>query len=185
MQLGRLLQKRVYQQDDVIYREGDPPVFFYIIYKGFVSITSKATELIPIYRIKSGYFGEYEIIFQKPRQYTAIAGSACTLYALELNDFKRLFLDETASNGLAWQVRQQAEQRFHKIEACEADFSFFIRRKVFWKLVLPPSSKRRKQRDAANKILKDAQEAPVVEHLSMSRSRALSSAAESRMSQDE
>ena len=63
LQLGRLLQQRVYQQDDIIYREGDPPVFFYLIFKGFVSITSKATELIPIYRINKGYFGEYEIIF--------------------------------------------------------------------------------------------------------------------------
>ena len=138
--LGRLLQKKEYAQDEVIYSKGDPALYFYIIRKGVLNVMTKQTETVPLMEIRNGYFGEYELLFSEPRKNTVIAATDCELYVLERIDFRKFILahPETKVQGSTFkeQFELAAINRRKQLEKLQADFDFFVRRKIFWKLVL-------------------------------------------------
>jgi Cyclic nucleotide-binding domain/Ion transport protein len=138
--LGRLLKKKVYSQDEVIYNKGDPPLYFYIILKGRISVMTKQTDSVPLMEIRNGYFGEYELLFSEPRKHTLIATTDCELYVLERIDFRKFILTHPETKIVGSSLKEQFELaaiiRCKLLERLQADFDFFVRRKIFWKLVL-------------------------------------------------
>lgn len=144
--LGRQLTKKLYSKDEVIYNKGDPALYFYIIRKGVVSVMTKQTETVPLMEIHSGYFGEYELLFPEPRKNTVIACTDCELYVLERLNFRKFILEhsETKVSGssLKEQFELKAKLRRKELEKLQAEFDFFVRRKIFWKLVLRNIRKR-------------------------------------------
>ena len=93
LEIGKLLEKKEYQADDVIYNKGDPATYLYILLQGAVTFMMTGIELVPILRITKGYFGEREIMLQTTRNHTVTAESSkVVLYRLSRSDFKRVFL---------------------------------------------------------------------------------------------
>ena len=68
-----MVHKKNVLKDQVIYNEGDPPVLFYILGSGHVNVMMKSIDSVPIVKIKTGFFGEYELIKNINRRYTVIA----------------------------------------------------------------------------------------------------------------
>jgi hypothetical protein len=144
LELGRMMTERNYNKDQVIFNHGDPAVFFYIIRKGKVRLLNKQLELIPIYEIRNGFFGEYEIIFGTTRQYTAVAETDCQLYLVDIINFKRFFLTEAKDLDFREAFIIAAHVRMNAVHKAQADFDFFMRRKMFWKIVLRESRSKHK-----------------------------------------
>jgi len=136
LELGRLMTKRYYNKDQIVYNNGDPAAFFYIIRKGTVRILNKQLELIPIYEIRNGFFGEYEIIFGTTRQYTVVAHTDCQLYLVDIIDFKRFLITESKDIEFTERMIKAAEERMRLVEYTQSQFDFFLKRKMFWKIVL-------------------------------------------------
>ena len=134
LELGRLVESKTYEKGDYIYYKGEYATYFYILAQGSVAITMDMLDTIPIYEIKKGYFGEYEIIFPMKRQYNMIAKTDCRVYRLECSNFKRIFLDDPEDLILCFDITRQAEQRVAKIEETKQSFESFLKRQLFWKL---------------------------------------------------
>ena len=69
--IERILHKRSYKEDEVLFHEGDPGVGMYIIEKGRVNITlGKEAKLLAVISDKE-FFGEIALLSETPRTATA------------------------------------------------------------------------------------------------------------------
>jgi len=71
--IERILHKRSYKENEVMFHEGDPGVGMYIIEKGRVNITlGKEEKLLAVLSDKE-FFGEIALLSETPRTATATA----------------------------------------------------------------------------------------------------------------
>ncbi|MEE9117059.1 MAG: cyclic nucleotide-binding domain-containing protein, partial [Calditrichia bacterium] len=71
--IERILHKRTYKEDEVLFHEGDPGAGMYIIEKGRVNITlGKEEKLLAVLSDKE-FFGEIALLSETPRTATATA----------------------------------------------------------------------------------------------------------------
>ncbi|XP_078503041.1 potassium/sodium hyperpolarization-activated cyclic nucleotide-gated channel 2-like isoform X1 [Lissotriton helveticus] len=81
------LKFEVFQKDDIIFRNGSIGKKMYLIDAGVILLDDSST-LISI--SKGDYFGEYSLLDNRKRTFTAKAFTACRLYALSLESFKKV-----------------------------------------------------------------------------------------------
>jgi len=151
LQLGRKLKKREYFKDQIIYLKSEPAVSFYIIKKGAVEIESTICETIPAVKIKGGFFGEYELMKNIDREFTARAATDTVLYILDSFEFKKLFLN-SQEDLFSEEFIATAISRHETLRSVDKQLTHFFIRKVFWRTVLK-SSKKAANRDKLNKLI--------------------------------
>jgi hypothetical protein len=151
LQLGRKLKKREYFKDQIIYLKREPAVSFYIIKKGAVEIESTICETIPAVKIKGGFFGEYELMKNIDREFTARAATDTVLYILDSFEFKKLFLN-SQEDLFSEEFIATAISRHETLRSVDKQLTHFFIRKVFWRTVLK-SSKKAANRDKLNKLI--------------------------------
>ena len=77
--LERILHKREYKRDEVIFRQDEPGMGMYIIESGRVAIISEPAE-VHLSELGSGeFFGELALLDESPRSATAIAKTECKI----------------------------------------------------------------------------------------------------------
>jgi CRP-like cAMP-binding protein len=144
LSLGRMLTEKHFKKDQVIFNHNDPPVYFYIIMSGSIRYMMNKLELVPIMEINKGYFGEWELIKNYNREFTAIAKTDCVMFVLEIGQFKKMFLLNSHEDSLCEQFHLMAEKRNKILHKAQRDFEFFFRRKIFWRMALRGKTKKRK-----------------------------------------
>jgi CRP-like cAMP-binding protein len=78
----------------VIMREGEGGVFMYVVLQGHVAVSIHGTV---VERVSGGgVFGEMALVDQSPRTATAVAESACSLLAINRNEFLSLVQSKPA-----------------------------------------------------------------------------------------
>lgn len=88
------MRRHYFGKGSCIFLKGDPSENFYVIQKGTIDLTLDDECMIPFVRIKEGYFGEFELIKDIPRLFTAVSSSNSTVYSIEKAEFFKLFLNE-------------------------------------------------------------------------------------------
>ena len=133
IRLGNNLQKREYERDSVIYLKDTEAAAFYVIFKGTVGLMING---IPIHfvKIESGFFGEYELIMNTPRQFTAVALTDCILYSLNSPEFKRIIL--TRSSQFCRDFEYFAKVRQFDFQCYHEELHNKFLRKLFWRQAL-------------------------------------------------
>ena len=144
LSLGRILTEKHFKKDQVIFNHYDPPVYFYIIMSGSIRYMMNKLELVPIMEINKGYFGEWELIKNYNREFTAIAKTDCVMFVLEIGQFKEMFLLNSQEDSLCEEFHLMAENRNKILHKAQRDFEFFFRRKIFWRMALRGKTKKRK-----------------------------------------
>ncbi len=77
--LDRILHRREYLQDEVIFREGEPGMGMYVVQRGTVAIMSEP-ENQQLFEMQEGdFFGELALLDDSPRSATAIARTNCSV----------------------------------------------------------------------------------------------------------
>ena len=76
----RILHKREYQPDEVIFRQEEPGMGMYIIESGTVEIVAEPSQ-IQLSELTDGeFFGELAILDESPRSATARSKTQCTIF---------------------------------------------------------------------------------------------------------
>jgi len=88
--LLRILQRRLFEKDTVIFREGDPPTCAYIILSGSVHIAKQNENTIALLTtlVSSQMFGELALFEERPRSATAIAAELTEVLIITPEQFK-------------------------------------------------------------------------------------------------
>lgn len=92
LKLGLALQKRDFKKDQIIYTRDEPAANMYILREGCVTFMLQRFDEIPFMKVNSGFFGEYELLFNCNRLYTCRACTDVTLYYVNAEHFKDIFL---------------------------------------------------------------------------------------------
>ena len=116
LELGRAAEHGVktFDEGEVIYNANEPPACFYIILDGTVSFEEKGLQNLPFLKIKSGHFGEYELLNNEHRHFTATAMTETRVFCIQHKEFKKIFVngpDQAFCNSF----KEAAENRFRKI----------------------------------------------------------------------
>ena len=77
--IERILHKREYRQDELIFREGEPGVGMYIIESGKVRIVTETGKRTLAELAEGEFFGELALLDESPRSATAIAIQPCSI----------------------------------------------------------------------------------------------------------
>lgn len=141
VRLGRMAKRKKFAKDSVIYSKGEPPALFYLIESGSVGHCKQFLEEVPFYKVKSGYFGEIEIINGRARDYTTVALEDTVLHLLDIGDFKLSLLSD---KQLSVAIVRQAQERQARIEHAFIMITETIKRKMFWNMSLANFKKRPK-----------------------------------------
>lgn len=151
IKLGRLMKKRTFKRRQIVYTKGETATIFYILGKGTVGIMLDDLDDIPVAFVRKGFFGEQEILESIPRKYTIKAITNCEIYTVDSIGFKNLY---SSNSKFFEQFTEFARSRDLFFEKNIAIVSHFIRRKLFWRLVLKGRSKNKKQREETLEQLK-------------------------------
>ena len=95
-----------YAQDDVIFREGDPPNFVYVILEGRVEISIHGKVIESVHEGEA--LGLMAILDDKPRTITARAVEKCELALLDKRKFR--YMVEEIPN-FVWFVMEELAHR--------------------------------------------------------------------------
>ncbi len=82
----RILHKRSYKPDEVLFNEGDPGVGMYIIEEGRINITIGTEKKLLAVLSNGEFFGEIALLSETPRTATATAKSNCTIFGFFQSD---------------------------------------------------------------------------------------------------
>ena len=80
--IARIVYRREYDADEVIFRQGEPGVGMYIIESGVVSIIFETTGQLLADLGQGDFFGEISLLNETPRSATARAKTPCRLAGL-------------------------------------------------------------------------------------------------------
>ena len=88
--LQRILRRRFYEKDAIIFREGDLPNYAFIIRKGAVYIAKSNEDNVALLTtlVAGQMFGELALINGKPRSATAIASEPTEVLMITPEQFK-------------------------------------------------------------------------------------------------
>ncbi|MCL4491658.1 MAG: cyclic nucleotide-binding domain-containing protein [Nitrospirae bacterium] len=78
----RILHRREYRQDEIIFHQGDPGLGMYIIESGLVSIVLMPAQLTIAELYEGEFFGELSLLDDSPRTATAVAKTPCKMLCL-------------------------------------------------------------------------------------------------------
>lgn len=109
--LTNYIFKKTFKKKSVICKQGDKGDFFYLMYKGTVSIWSslKGAKKTLIATLNQGqYFGEMSLISGDTRNATIIADTDIELFLLFRNDFNALVRGNT---GLEQKIKEVISRR--------------------------------------------------------------------------
>jgi CRP-like cAMP-binding protein len=84
--IERILHKRSYKTDEVLFHEGDPGVGMYIIEAGRINITLGKEEKLLAVLSDSEFFGEIALLSETPRTATAKATTNCSILGFFQSD---------------------------------------------------------------------------------------------------
>ncbi|HTX98806.1 MAG TPA: cyclic nucleotide-binding domain-containing protein [Bacteroidota bacterium] len=77
--IDRILHRREYLPDEIVFRQGEPGMGMYVVQTGKVAIVSEPQNQ-QLYEMQEGdFFGEVALLDEGPRSATAVARSSCTL----------------------------------------------------------------------------------------------------------
>jgi CRP-like cAMP-binding protein len=76
----RILHKRQYKVDEIIFRQDEPGMGMYIIESGKVAIISEPSRLLLSDLSDGDFFGEVALLDETPRSATAIARTECSIF---------------------------------------------------------------------------------------------------------
>jgi CRP-like cAMP-binding protein len=87
--LLRILQRKVFQKDTVIFREGDHASYAYIILRGsvFIAKTNENNVSLLTTLVTNQMFGELALFESKPRSATAIAAEITEVLVITKEQF--------------------------------------------------------------------------------------------------
>ena len=130
--LTNYIFKKAFKKKSVICKQGDKGDFFYIIYKGTVSIWSslKGAKKTCIATLSEGqYLGEISLISGEPRNATIIADTDVELFLLFRNDFTALVRDNPGLEQKIKEViaRRQAQREMELSHPTEKSKGFFAK----------------------------------------------------------
>ncbi len=110
--IERILHRRTYKADEIIFHEGDPGVGMYIIERGRVNITlGKENKLLAVLS-DSEFFGEIALLSETPRTATATAVSNCSILGFFQSDlFGLLETDPRKGNKIMLRLAQMIGDR--------------------------------------------------------------------------
>ena len=110
--IERILHRRTYKADEIIFHEGDPGVGMYIIERGRVNITlGKDNKLLAVLS-DSEFFGEIALLSETPRTATATAVSNCSILGFFQSDlFGLLETDPRKGNKIMLRLAQMIGDR--------------------------------------------------------------------------
>ncbi len=77
--IERILHRRNYKTDELIFRQGDAGVGMYIIEKGNVFIRLEPADIVVAELTDGEFFGELALLDDSPRSASAVAGSDCSM----------------------------------------------------------------------------------------------------------
>jgi CRP-like cAMP-binding protein len=77
--IERILHRREYRKDEMIFREGEPGVGMYIIETGRVQIIQESGKRILAELTNGEFFGELALLDESPRSATANATEPCNI----------------------------------------------------------------------------------------------------------
>ncbi len=81
-EVRKILYRRQYQADEVIFRQGDPGVGMYVIERGTVAIFHEPTNRL-LAELRGGdFFGEIALLNETPRSARAVAKTPAALHGL-------------------------------------------------------------------------------------------------------
>lgn len=81
-EVEKILYRRTYAPDEVIFRQGDPGVGMYVIERGSVAVIQEATDRT-LASLRAGeFFGEIALLNETPRSARAVATTAAVLHGL-------------------------------------------------------------------------------------------------------
>lgn len=79
LSIDRILHRREYLPDEIIFRQGEPGMGMYVVQHGRVAIITEPQNQ-QLYEMQEGdFFGEVALLDEGPRSATAIARTSCTL----------------------------------------------------------------------------------------------------------
>lgn len=82
VEVRKILYRRQYQADEVIFRQGDPGVGMYVIEKGTVAIIHGPTGRLLAELGAGDFFGEIALLNETPRSARAVATASAVLHGL-------------------------------------------------------------------------------------------------------
>lgn len=137
LKLGRTLKSKKFEKDQIIYFRGEPAAIFGVIFSGYVVFEAPFSEELPIGEVRKGFIGEYEIIKNMDRQFTARAAVDTEIFYLYADEFNKIFKGKDQKELYASMEEHSIRRfkRFHlSYKAIEARFN----QKLFWKVSLAP-----------------------------------------------
>ncbi len=91
--ISKLLEKKVFKEGDIVFKEGEEGKLVYIIRRGEVKAckTTPDGDLLTLTLHKDGdIFGEMSFLDDRPRSATIVANKETETYVLERKDFEAL-----------------------------------------------------------------------------------------------
>lgn len=142
VKLGRLMKRKLYRKEQIIYCKGEDSVLFYILISGSVTVMKDDITEVPVLLISDSYFGEKEILDNCQRKYSVKALTDCDIYYIESLDFKKLFMSDPDFYD---EFLAKANEREQKIINSSKEIDHLIIRKAFWKKALKGKTKHQKK----------------------------------------
>lgn len=110
--IERILHKRSYKSDEVLFHEGDPGVGMYIIETGRVNITLGKEDKLLAVLSNSEFFGEIALLSETPRTATATAMANCSILGFFQSDlFGLLETNPRMGNKILFHLAQMLGDR--------------------------------------------------------------------------
>jgi CRP/FNR family cyclic AMP-dependent transcriptional regulator len=121
----RILHRRSYKADEILFKEGDPGVGMYIIEQGQINITLGEENKLLAVLSNGEFFGEIALLSETPRTATAKAQSNCSILGFFQSDlFGLLETDPRMGNKILLRLAQMIGDRlrFSNIENQQLKF---------------------------------------------------------------
>ena len=122
--LEKIVQKKVFPKNTLIFSEGDEPDSLYIVLKGRVWIllnNPDGKELVLNIHKKGDYFGEMALIDDAPRSATAMTKEEVQLLVLRGNEFKNML---RKNPDMVFNLLKSIIHRFRKATEKIEDLAF-------------------------------------------------------------
>lgn len=123
----RLLERSRFQADEVIFKEGEPPSYIYIIQTGQVKIVCgfEETPLELVFFDVGQCFGETSVVGIQPHSATAIAIEETSLIMLSRKSLMSLFTsDKELFSILILNIAREACRRLRKTDQTLLHYAF-------------------------------------------------------------
>ena len=117
--IERILHKRTYKKDEVLFNEGDPGVGMYIIEQGRINITVGSENKMVASLSNGEFFGEMALLAEIPRTATAFAAVSTNILGFFQSDlFGLTETNPKMGNKILFKIAQMISERlrFSNIE---------------------------------------------------------------------